>query len=145
MMDPATKLAWYGLCEKWGNAGYDSLTKNEKTWLNIRALIDSVENGGLISYFYNSGADNLLDLLAILQELECDETREHILTACELFPGEVPKTMDARNEVINSWPNHGKEAQRIEAVWDDLDDKMMPLMEDLDEVLDAFIERESLV
>jgi hypothetical protein len=29
--------------------GYEALTSEEKVWINVRTIIDSTENGGLIS------------------------------------------------------------------------------------------------
>lgn len=56
-MNEATQEMWAELCRRWSEEGYVSLSLPERTWLNARCLIDSVENGGLISWFYNSGAD----------------------------------------------------------------------------------------
>jgi hypothetical protein len=50
---------WQKLIDKYDNDGYDSLTTDERLWFNIRSLIDSVDNGGLISFYYNNGADYL--------------------------------------------------------------------------------------
>ena len=50
---------WQSLCLRWERFGNVALSEDEQAWLNLRSLIDSVANGGLISYFYNSGADKL--------------------------------------------------------------------------------------
>jgi hypothetical protein len=42
---------WAAVCSRWEELGYDSLSADERVWLNVRALIDSIENGGLISFF----------------------------------------------------------------------------------------------
>ena len=47
---------WEKLVDK-GFQDYNSLTADEKIWLNLGSLISAVDNGGLISHYYNSGAD----------------------------------------------------------------------------------------
>src|SRR6185369_11395560 len=47
---------WKALCDRRKSLGYSALSDGDRVWLNVRWLIDSVENGGLISYFYNSAA-----------------------------------------------------------------------------------------
>ena len=39
------------VCDRWEKLGYSSLSRPEKAWINIRGLIDSIENGGLIAFF----------------------------------------------------------------------------------------------
>jgi hypothetical protein len=129
---------WQDLCSRWENEGYESLSRNEKTWLNIRGLIDSIENGGLISYFYNSGADTLSDCLADLKALEATEVLAQIERVCDLFAGGVPTDLEARNEVINSWPD-GDDA--IETLLQEVDEAIMPLMKDLECVLHEHLRR----
>lgn len=130
---------WSDLCDRWGSDGYDSLSRPEKTWLNIRALIDSIENGGVISYFYNSGADTLVDCLEDLRELEADSVRVQVERVAELFPGGVPGEIEARNAVIDSWPDGD-----IESLLEEVDDELMPLMSSLEEKLSTFLERNGL-
>jgi len=59
--------AWQALCLSSERFGYASLSDHERVWLNLGSLIDSVENGGLISYFYNSDADRLADCQSALR------------------------------------------------------------------------------
>ena len=69
-MSPWLIDTWQALCEKrYGEPGYLALSDDEKVWLNVRALIDSTNNGGLISFFYNSYADTYQDYLSALDRL----------------------------------------------------------------------------
>lgn len=52
---------WEKLFEKPDSEGYESLTPDERAWYNVRGVIDSVNGGGIISYYYNHGADTLDD------------------------------------------------------------------------------------
>jgi hypothetical protein len=130
---------WSDLCDRWGSQGYDSLSRQEKTWLNIRALIDSIENGGAISYFYNSGADTLADCIEDLRIIGADSVRAQIERVAKLFPGGVPAKIDARNAIIDSWPD-GEHDSLLEEV----DDELMPLMSSLEEKLTTYRERNGL-
>jgi hypothetical protein len=94
---------WSELCDKLSAAGYDTLSPSEKDWVNLRNLIDSIENGGLISYFYNSGADHLSDCLDALQRIRAPQVLKEVQKVCALFTAGVPADIDARNQVINSW------------------------------------------
>jgi hypothetical protein len=50
--EPEWYPAWIQLCDKaFGSGGYAGLSTDEQLWLNTRGLIDSIENGGLISFF----------------------------------------------------------------------------------------------
>lgn len=106
--------AWHALCEKWTHSGYQSLSKTEKLWLNTRALIDAINDGGIISYYYNSGADSLEDCMGALRELESDEVLAVLQETNGLFPdGRVPTDVDGRNAVIGSWPDDGRIDRRL--------------------------------
>lgn len=130
---------WPELCDRWGSQGYDSLSRAEKTWFNVRALIDSIENGGAISYFYNSAADTFADCLEDLRTLEAEPVRARIERVAQLFPDGVPGEIDARNVVINAWPEG-----EFDSLLEEVDDELLPLMPTLEETLSSFLERNGL-
>ncbi|MDX1999275.1 MAG: DUF4375 domain-containing protein [Thermoanaerobaculia bacterium] len=130
---------WSELCDQWEKDGYDSLSRPEKTWLNIRTLIDSIENGGAISYFYNSGADTLADCLEDLRILEAASVRAQVERVAGLFPEGVPGDIEARNAIIVAWPD-----EEVEPLLEEVDDELMPLMSSLEQRLDEFLERSGL-
>lgn len=135
-MDRDTHQTWLNLCDKCDKVGYESLPRAEQTWLNIRALIDSTENGGLISYFYNSYADTLDDCLEDLQTLGAEAVREQVLRVCSLFPNGTPGDFVERNAAINRWDQVMPD---VDEKLGEIDDILMPLMADLEERLNAFL------
>ena len=95
---------WEELVDKAISGGYESLTPDEKVWLNAQYLTNSIGNGGLISYYYNSPADTLEDCLKALEILGATRMKGLMERINRLFPGGVPKDVTARNEIINAWP-----------------------------------------
>ena len=96
---------WEKLVDKAGSNGYDSLLPNEKIWLNVQYLTNSIGDGGLISYYYNSPADTIDDCLKALEVIGATEMKALMERMNKLFPEGVPKDITARNEVISSWPD----------------------------------------
>jgi hypothetical protein len=132
---PDLDREWEGLCGRLEDVGYARLSNDERTWLNVRWLIDSVENGGLISYFYNSGADTFLDCRAALDQLGAQTVIAHVDRVAGLFGPEVPLTLEKRNAVIDSWPDDGVRDRILEEV----DGQVLPLMHELEDKLEAFL------
>lgn len=142
-MKDALQEPWADLCRRWEADGYVSLPPLERTWLNTRRLIDSIQNGGLISYFYNSGADTLADTLDALDYLGAGEIKHQVVRVCDLFRGGVPADGDARNEIIDSWPDDDAGSD-IDSLLEEVDDRLMPMMAGLEESLAAFLHRRGL-
>jgi hypothetical protein len=132
----AQKLAWDALCDRLDAVGYVSLLPAELVWLNIRWFIDSVQNGGCISYFYNSTGDNLADCRASLQALGAEAQLKALDRVCWLFGNRVPGDIDGRNDIIDSWPDGGHQ----ERILREVDSQLMPQMVQLESVLSQYIE-----
>ena len=132
---------WYEVCRKSQVEGYAAMSREERHWLNIRGLIDSIENGGLISYFYNSYSDTLPDCLRALDELGARDVRKQVELVCALFPGGVPGGGEERNEVIRSWADGGP----VNALLDEVDERLMPMMPQLEEKLERFLRGSGLL
>jgi hypothetical protein len=95
---------WNQLFEKYDEKGYLSFSSDERIWFNVRGLIDAIENGGLISFYYNFGADHLDETLEDLKKIDANEVINMLGKVNELFPnGTPPKDIDNLNEVIDSW------------------------------------------
>ena len=136
-MTTAGDRQWRVLCAKaYSSLGYSALSDDERVWFNIRALIDSTNNGGLISFFYNSYADTLQDCLRALDKLGADAVRSQVERVCKLFGSQVPLTVSARNEVINSWPDTNPQ---LSALLNEVDAKLYGYFPDLEASLDAFL------
>ncbi len=88
--------------------GIDTLTPDEKVWYTIQCLINAIQNGGLISFYYNSGADLLDDTIQALRALDSQKMIGWMMRVNELFPGGVPKDILGRNQIIESWPDGGE-------------------------------------
>jgi hypothetical protein len=142
MNTPSWLGAWNALCDKRSRGGYVALTSAERIWLDVRSLIDSVENGGLISYYYNSGADRLPECMAALDHLGAIDIRRQVERVNALFPGGVPPSLNARNDVIDSWDDDN---ERIDALLTEVDEALMPMLEELEVKLEDFLRRSGLV
>ena len=143
-MNPETQKRWYEVCDREEKRGYVSLAQEEKLWLNIRSLIDSIENGGLISYFYNSYADTIQDCLCNLQVIGAKDVKTQVERVCALFPDGVPSNIEGRNEVIDSWPDDEEESA-IDLLLEEVDAILMPCMGDLETRLERHLERCGLI
>ncbi|MBN1511061.1 MAG: DUF4375 domain-containing protein [Phycisphaerae bacterium] len=126
---------WKAVCDKLACEGYDALTPPERIWVSVRSLIDSTENGGLISYYYNTGADTLPDCLAALDSPGAEDVRRQVERVNALFGRQVPPSLAGRNRIIDSW---GDDDERIDAVLTEVDDALQPMFESLETKLDSF-------
>jgi hypothetical protein len=129
---------WEELVDKANSGGYESLSPDEKVWLNAQYLTNSIGNGGLISYYYNSPADTLEDCLKALEILGATRMKGLMERINRLFPGGVPKDVAARNEIINSWP---KDDENLEELHDDIENAALSEMTKVESRLVEFIQQ----
>ena len=132
-MNGELNRVWQTICEKQAAQGHNALLEWEKIWLNVGSLLLSIDNGGLVSYFYNSYADRLSECLDALAKIGAMDLRTQLLNFCRLFPGHVPRTMEGRNDVINSW------GDEVNVTIQEIDDETFPLLPDLERRLDEFV------
>lgn len=97
---------WEQLVERVMARGYAALSADEKVWLNVQYLTNSISNGGLISYYYNSPADSIADCMQALDLIGATRMKALLEQTNRLFPGGVPTDLTARNEIINAWPDN---------------------------------------
>ena len=108
--------SWEKLVEK-GYKDYLSLTSDERLWYNIQSPIGSVDNGGLISFYYNSYVERVYETIEDLKFLGFQDIANILIEINKLFPNEKPSIdINERNISISNWPN-GK----YELVLDNLD------------------------
>lgn len=132
--------------DKWGTIvdkaikNYNSLSNDEMVWYNIRVLIDAVNNGGLISYYYNSGAENIYDTIKCLSILQMDSIIRIIEHYNNILFGEskVPQDINIRNEYVSSLTKK----QDVET--DILENEIRFLIDELDERLNKYLNDKSL-
>ncbi|WP_342089382.1 DMP19 family protein [Dyadobacter sp. OTU695] len=130
---------WERLVTK-AHEDYSSLTRDERVWFNIQCLIQDVDNGGLISHYYNSGANYNQDTIEDLVWLGFRDISTFLTQINQLFPnGRPSKDIEERNSVIESWPD-GK----YDYMLDELDQQFYRKEQDLENKLVQYIERMNL-
>ncbi len=128
---------WKELVNKYSDNGYEGLTPDERVWFNVRCLIDSVDNGGIISFYYNSGADYLEETIEDLNKLKASKAINLLKKVNKLFPnGKPSKNIAERNDVISSW-----EDEQNEKLFEKLDEQFYELEEDLESKLELIIKK----
>jgi hypothetical protein len=108
-------ISWRSIENK-GLRAYSTLTEAERTWYLVSTLTISVRNGSLISYYYNSGADNLNDLMGALERLGAEDMLQLVRRVNALFKEPVPKTLEGRNESMALWQEDGPEERALDEV-----------------------------
>jgi hypothetical protein len=132
---------WQKLFEKLDKESYSNLTPDERIWYNVRGVIDSISDGGIISFYYNSGADTMEDTLDDLYKINASQVVDQLKKVNLLFPnGKTPRNIDERNEIINSW-NDGEHDHLFE-LFETLDNQFYnELSEDLETKLETVVKR----
>ena len=128
-------MNWQEVRSKCSEEGYESLSEPEQVWCGTRALIDAVGDGGLVSYFYNSWADEYDDTTYALSELKAIEALDILESFAALFGDEVPSDLSERNKIISSWVEGGPESTACEKV----DSQLEPLLGPLEEKLNTYL------
>jgi len=131
--------SWMELFEKVMMGEYETLSEDERIWYNIRSLIDSVDDGGIMSYFNSPNGDYLEETLEDLDKIGCDNVIEMLMSICGLFPEDKPsKDVEKRNEVIDTWDMEGRDfSEFFEAV----DENFYEIEDELETSLEPIIQR----
>jgi hypothetical protein len=138
--NPWWQPAWRALCEKWGADGYDALTPEESVWLNTRAVIDEVENGGVISFFYNSSGNTYSDTIAALELLNAAAVAQQLQRVASRFGESVPTSLEQRNAIISGWDGDEETYQLLEQV----DSMLQTSFPELERALEGFLRAKRL-
>ncbi len=131
---------WERLIDRASKYGVETLTSDEKVCFTVQSLIQAIYDGGLISFYYNSGADWLDDTMLALKTLDDPIMIELMSRVNELFPNGVPKDITARNEMINAWPDDGS----IDKILEPIEDEAQQEAELLESKLVFFIKEHNL-
>jgi hypothetical protein len=120
---------------------YYSLNSVERIWFNCRVIIDSTKNGGLISYYYNSGAENVYDAVEDIKALGFENIASIIQKYnIILFKGsEVPTDINKRNEYINDLD------ERTDELLQNLETELTKLLNDLEISLETYLKKEKMI
>jgi len=114
---------------------YEQLTEDERIWFSTQSLIHAVNDGGLISYYYDRGADHLQDTMADLKKLGAEEVLALLWQINQLFPGGVPpEDIDERNDIIDTW-----DEDEVSSLFDKLDEMFFDREAYLENLLIAHI------
>lgn len=127
--------AWESLVDK-AMADFSSLNRDERVWYTIQSLMDSVDNGGIVSHYYNSGADYNRETIEDLDLLGFTQLSALLKKVNALFPnGQVPADIDDRNDIISNW-----DISEHEELFDDADKEFYSHEKELEESLLRHIE-----
>jgi len=131
---------WIKVAEK-GIKDYNSLNSVERVWFNCRVVIDSTNNGGLISYYYNSGAENVYDAIDDIKFLGFENISEIIQKYnMILFKGSpVPTDIDKRNDYINELD------ERTDGLLQNLENELAKILKDLELSLENYLRKEKML
>lgn len=106
---------WEKLVDK-AMGDFASLTFNERIWFTIQALIGAVDNGGLVSHYYNSDATWNKETIEDLDFLGFINISNLLRKINLLFPnGNVPRDIDERNDLIANWDNYDELLAKMDA------------------------------
>lgn len=130
---------WIQVADKGAHA-YNALTADERIWFSTQALLDTVDNGGLISHYYNTGADHNAETIADLMTLGFPRLATLLITINNLFPGgHISGNLEERNKVIDGWSNG-----EHDALLDQLDQQVYAEADSLEKALVDHIEQTSI-
>jgi len=131
---------WASIVNKASN-NYYSLNSSERIWFNCQVIIDSTQNGGLISYYFNSGAENVYDAIDDIKSLGFENIagiiqKYNLILFKEL---EVPTDIYKRNEFINSLD------ESTDELLQSLETELAKLIQDFKMGLLTFLRKEKMI
>lgn len=130
---------WEKLVTK-GFTDFQSLTPDERIWFTIESLIGYVDNGGLISHYYNHGADRNKETIDDLETLGFSDIADLLKRINNWFPNGQPSTdVEERNRVISDW-----EGEEYDELLEDFDNQFYNREKELEDELIRHIETKVL-
>ncbi len=120
---------------------YKSLSRVERIWFNSRVVIDATNDGGLISYYYNSGAENVYDAIEDIEILGNERIVEIIKEFNRIiFQNiKVPTDIDERNKFIDNLTENSDDKLQV------LDSELALIIDDLENRLDEFLKENKIL
>jgi hypothetical protein len=131
---------WCKVVEKAMN-DYNSLSRIERVWFNSRSVIDATNNGGLISYYYNSGAENVYDAIEDIELLGKERIVEIIKEFNRIIFLElkVPTDINERNKYIENLTENADDKLQ------DLESEITLQIDDLENRLNVFLTEKKIL
>ncbi len=107
---------------------YFSLTDEERTFYNIKNILDAVNGKGLLSYYESDCSNYAIDAVDDLYSAGMDEVASVIESANAIFPGGCPpEEAEDRVEIIDSWEHE------YDSLYDQWTDDIMEFSVSLEE------------
>ena len=106
--------------------------------------MDATYNGGVISYFFNSGADHLENSIAALGTVGADDAKFELERVAALFPKESLGSFEARNAAIQNWGENEAANKKTLDILQDASQKMMQSCDRVEEKLFNFLKRSGI-
>ena len=132
---------WEILCNK-ASKGYDKLSYAERVWVNIQGLIGTVDNGGIISFFYNYDADYYEETIEDLKILGQEKIVCLLEMCAKIFPNSiVPKTIEERNDIINNLPDDGS----FDNMYEEINNKFYEYEKELEQILINYLIKNKII
>lgn len=128
---------WNTLTGQVEREGLYSLNQDERLWYNVRSLIDTAEDGGLLSFYLTEHADRMDELMRDLKRLEAQpalDILEEINT--QFHEGFPPQTLEEREQAIEAW-----DEDLFDTLLDRLDDDFYEYLNNLESLLDPIVSR----
>lgn len=126
--------------EEKGLSRYADLSSSERVYFTVSPLVFSIQNGGLISYYYNSYADHLLHCMESLEALGAAEALRLVEEMNSMFGASVPRDREARNAAIEAWDGNPRAVKLLKKI----DAREQKIADWLGKALDAYVRREFL-
>ncbi len=83
---------------------YTALTDQERTFFNLKNILDAVNGNGLLGYYESEHSNYAVDAVDDLYSVGMDEVASVIESANAIFPGGFPpEEAEDRMEIIDSW------------------------------------------
>ena len=130
---------WEKLVTK-GFDDFQSLIPNERIWFTVQGLLGDVNNGGLISHYYNHGADRNKETIDDLETLGFSDIADLLKRINNWFPGGQPSPdVEERNRVISDW-----EGEEYDELLENFDNQFYDKGKELEDELIRHIETKVL-
>lgn len=120
---------------------YRSLSIPERVWFSVQSIIQAVDNGGILSFYYNSYGDHLFETMEDLRLIGATDIFKILERVNALFPSGRPShDSEKRNEIIETWSD-----DLIEELFHKLDDEFYKREDALERRLVNYIIENKLV
>jgi hypothetical protein len=119
---------------------YNGLSRDERIWYNTQTLMEQSGNAGIISYYYNEGADHVMDTIEDLEIIGFTEPAGLLMKINDIFSSGTLLDIEKRNEMINTW-----EDDRYGKLFEETDEKFEGFKKQFEKKIMDFIVSKGLI